>query len=356
MTENNIIIIIGSNKMNNFVIKHSLGNEYILLSEDSYDDAKNKIDGIYEKICAVFCCDYALNNETISFVKDFQNDGYSETIPLIMIIPKEQAELNARKCYSIGFCEIIELPFDPFYFKAKIDAIKRLYSHSSKKADALQKSKDSSDVVINILSTVFEFIQFEPPAHITRVKGLTSLLATTLADAFPQYNLDDDVIKYISKASAIHDIGKAKISPNILFKAGKLTNEEFDIMRTHTVKGAEVLEEFGLDNSHPFYKHAFDICKYHHERWDGKGYPFHLENNQIPISAQIVSIVDVYDSMISDKVYKAAIPYEKALFMIRDGQCGIFPPDIIESFNLCEEKFRSYLEESLNVKIVHETK
>lgn len=352
MTGKNTVLLIGSNKMNSFVVKQALSDSFNMLEIKEYGEAMSKINGLFSRLAVVICCGEKLTDEMDGFISSFIKSGYAVSVPVIVMMPNEEFELSSRKCYELGASEIVELPFDPYYLKSKIQALQKLYTGA-----VLNDSDDGNglsqrtDVIINILSSVFEFIQFEPSTHITRVKGLTNIIAVTFADLFPEYGLEDDDIKYISQASAMHDIGKAAIPTNILFKAGKLTGEEFAIMKTHTVKCEEILLNFGLDHSHKFFSYAFDICKYHHERWDGNGYPDRLEGEQIPVAAQIVSIVDVYDALISERVYKAAIPYDKSLSMIREGQCGMFPPKVIKAFNTSEKSFRSYLEDALHVKI-----
>ena len=137
----------------------------------------------------------------------------------------------------------------------------------------------------------------------------------------------------------LHDIGKIGIPDSILLKPGKLTEEEFETMKTHTTIGCDMLKKFKKEEDNEFYRYCYDICRYHHERWDGNGYPDHLAGDEIPIWAQVVSIVDVYDALISERVYKAAFPHTVAYEMIQNGECGQFSPDILECFELANEDF-----------------
>lgn len=345
------LMYIGTDKMNKFVVKQALGKGYSLIHIESYIEAMSKISALIGRVSAILCCSDDLTIEMQMFAEDCVNKDYVSSVPLIALMPDKVCEERARDAYKSGFTEVLAMPFDPFYLKTKIDALCRIYSKSSGGTKDNDLADQRTNVIINILADVFTFIQFEPADHIKRSKELTQILTIQFADMFPEYGLNDDDIDYITKASALHDIGKAAIPTNILFKAGKLTNEEFDIMKEHTIKGEQLLMNFGLDRSHKFFNYAFDICKYHHERWDGNGYPDHLKGEQIPVAAQIYSLIDVYNALIAERVYKAAIPYEKALTMIREGQCGVFPPKVIEAFNACEEKSRNYLEKSLRIRI-----
>ena len=165
-----------------------------------------------------------------------------------------------------------------------------------------------------------------------------------MAKYFPKYGLTPVQIDQIARASALHDIGKIGIPDAILMKPGRLTPEEFELMKTHTTIGCEILESFHKSSDDEFYKYCYDICRYHHERWDGKGYPDHLAGEEIPISAHIVAIADVYEALVSERVYKSAYSSEAAYDMILNGECGQFSPDVIECFELAREDFFNIVE------------
>ena len=162
---------------------------------------------------------------------------------------------------------------------------------------------------------------------------ITKILLNCLVKFFPQYNLTKEQIDLIVNASALHDLGKIAISDSILLKPGKLTDKEFEDMKKHSIYGCELLENFKQDESE-FYRYCYDIGRYHHERYDGKGYPDGLVGDEIPIWAQIVSIVDVFDALISKRVYKMPYATDEAVRMINDGECGTFSPIILECFEL----------------------
>ena len=318
----------------------------------SYMEAVSKTSALIGRVSAVICCDESFTNEMRVYGDDFVTKKYSETVPLIAMLPREVVEDSAAAVYLGGYNEIIEMPYDPTYLRTKMKAITDIYAKAEKSGGGdSEELEKRTKMLINVLSNCFTFIQFESADHIIRSKDLTHIIAETFADMFPEYGLSQQDADYIGDAAALHDIGKALIPPSILFKAGKLTDDEFLTMKQHTVKGVELLNRFGLDNSHKFFTYAFEIAKYHHERWDGKGYPDRLEGDQIPVAAQIYSIIDVYNALIAERVYKSAIPYDQALAMIREGKTGVFPPKVLSAFNESEPKMRAYLEKSLNMRI-----
>ena len=148
--------------------------------------------------------------------------------------------------------------------------------------------------------------------------------------------------KFISdvvRSAPLHDVGKINISDRILNKPGKLTDEEFEIMKTHTVKGCEILNKMPGDWDKTYMRISMEICRHHHEKYDGKGYPDRLAGDMIPISAQIVSVADCYDALVSKRVYKDAYSCEQAFDMIYNGECGVFSPKLMDSFTRCKDQF-----------------
>ena len=186
--------------------------------------------------------------------------------------------------------------------------------------------------MIDILGTVVEYRNLESGQHIERVKGYTKLLAEQLMKDYPEYGLTSDKVSVITSASALHDIGKIAIPDAILMKPGKLTQEEFEYMKSHTTKGGEILNSIKNVWDEEYGKVSYEICRHHHERYDGRGYPDGLKGEQIPLSAQIVSIADVYDALVNERVYKSAFSKEKAFQMIVTGECGVFSPKLLDCF------------------------
>ena len=207
-----------------------------------------------------------------------------------------------------------------------------------------RKIRENNEFMIDALSSVVEFRSLETGEHIRRIKYFTRIMLKYLMKYFPKYNMTPELLDEIARASALHDIGKIGIPDAILLKPGRLTPEEFEIMKTHTTIGCDILEKFKDNQDSAFYRHCYDIVRYHHERWDGNGYPDHLAGDEIPISAQIVAIADVYDALVSTRVYKSAYANNIAYDMIMNGECGQFSPDVLECFALAKEDFFNIVE------------
>ncbi|WP_180270707.1 HD domain-containing phosphohydrolase [Sporanaerobium hydrogeniformans] len=202
-----------------------------------------------------------------------------------------------------------------------------------------EKLKTLNIAIIDNLADIVEFRDLESGQHIKRIKRFTYILAKKVTELYPEYKIDEEKIDLLCNASALHDIGKIGISDSILLKPGKLTKEEFEEMKTHTIIGDNLVLRI-LENYDKYLaKIGHEICRYHHERFDGRGYPDGLKGDAIPICAQIVGIVDVYDALIEKRVYKEAFSHERAIQMINDGECGIFSPKLLHCLNLVEDEF-----------------
>lgn len=196
-----------------------------------------------------------------------------------------------------------------------------------------EQLQNTIEFLVSVLSSIAEFRDFESGEHVQRIQKYTQIMLHQLMETCPEYGLTKKDIRLIVQASALHDIGKIAIPDNILMKPSKLTREEFAEIKKHTLYGCEILQKF-VKKEDQFFRYCYDICRYHHERWDGNGYPEGLKGERIPIWAQVVSIADVYDALVNKKVYKGAFDRQKAEQMIINGKCGVFNPKIIECFRL----------------------
>lgn len=280
--------------------------------------------------------------------------GLIEQLPVILIT-SETIRDSEDRAYSYGIADVIHKPFYPDIVKRRAQNIMDLYQHKANMERKLKeqeeailakekKIQENNEFLISALSSVVEFRSSETGEHIRRIKYFTRILLKYLAKYFPKYGITDAQINEIARASALHDIGKIGIPDSILLKPGKLTDEEFETMKTHTTIGCDMLKKFKKEEDNEFYRYCYDICRYHHERWDGNGYPDHLAGDDIPISAQIVAVADVYDALISPRVYKSAYASNEAFDMILNGECGLFSPDIMECFSYAKEDFFNIVE------------
>ena len=200
--------------------------------------------------------------------------------------------------------------------------------------------RSSNESMVDVLSTIIEYRSVETGNHVMRIRQYTKALLSKVMETYPEYNLTPEDISSIVSASSLHDIGKISIPDSILNKPGKLTNEEFEIMKGHTTSGAEILKNLNEVGDRKYLRYAYNICLYHHERWDGRGYPTGISGDEIPICAQVVGVADVYDALTSDRVYKKAYSHTKALNMIINGDCGEFSPKVLECLKKVRDQFR----------------
>lgn len=201
--------------------------------------------------------------------------------------------------------------------------------------------------VIDVLSSLVESRDLESGNHIHRIKNVTEILLKEVQRSYPEYGLDEEQIEIIVAASSMHDIGKIAIPDMILLKPGKLTEEEFELMKTHTTRGAEIINSASMIQDKRYYQYCYDICLHHHERFDGRGYPEHLAGDNISIAAQVVSIADVYDALVSKRCYKDAYSEEETVHMILDGECGCFNPKLLDCLQKSRQKLKALYRQTL---------
>ena len=230
----------------------------------------------------------------------------------------------------------------PIYLVIRMD-VTELKDAQQQLIEEQRQYRNYTEGIIDTLSNLVEFRDLDSGEHIKRTKTLTKILLKKVREKKAGISLSDESIDKISNAAAMHDVGKIVISDTILNKPGRLTREEFEEMKKHTVKGYEILKTLNLSQDEEQRRYSLDISRYHHERWDGNGYPDHLKGEEIPIWSQVVSVVDVYDALVSPRVYKSAYSHEKALEMILNGECGCFNPDLLdclkESVELLEKEY-----------------
>ncbi len=272
-----------------------------------------------------------------------------QSTPVIMISADGSAE-NIDRAYDLGATDYITRPFDEKTVRYRVRNTIRLYAKQQVLEDMvteqIMEKERSNFQMVEILSNVVEFRNGESGLHVRHVRVFTDVLLHSVRRHCPEYGLTSAQIAVIANASALHDVGKISIDEKILNKPGRLTPEEFDIMKTHTVIGARMLEETPgrIEDNDGFLRVARDICRWHHERWDGRGYPDGLQGEEIPIAAQVVALADVYDALTAVRVYKDPYPPEQALQMILNGECGAFNPVLLECLVECADRLNRELE------------
>ena len=266
-----------------------------------------------------------------------------EDIPVIMI-SSDDSEKNIRRAYELGVSDYISRPFDAKVVYQRVFNTIKLYAKQRRLitlvTDQIYEKEKNSRMMVSILSQIVEFRNGESGLHVRHINILTEMLLDRLMQKTGRYHLNWNEQYLITLASSLHDIGKIGIDEKILNKPGRLTAEEFEEMKKHTVIGEEILRSLELYQNELLVKVAREICRWHHERYDGRGYPDGLKGEEIPISAQVVSLADVYDALVSDRVYKKAYSHEKAIQMILNGECGVFNPLLLECLLDIEDKIR----------------
>lgn len=263
-------------------------------------------------------------------------------IPVVLITGDGNKEIHYR-AYDKGASDVIIKPFDSKIVRKRVDNIIDLYYHKNDLEMLLDEKiqeikvqnnelKKMNERIIDALATIVEFRNLESGLHIQRVREFTRIILEALAELYPEYEMTAEKINLIEKASMLHDVGKIAIPDSILLKPAKLTQEEFEIMKWHTTKGGDIVDHVYDIGDEQFMECCRVIAQSHHERYDGKGYPDQMKGEEIPIAAQVVSLTDAYDALISERVYKQAYSYEKAYQMIMGGECGAYNPKILKCF------------------------
>lgn len=279
----------------------------------------------------------------IEVLREMDKNRMLTRIP-VFIITAAESEKMLIDAYHMGAVDVISKPFMMNFLKCRVGSIIELYRHRNNLEAVVQEQvarlSHMNQSLVETLATVIEFRDCESGQHVKRICGLTDILMTTVSDMFPEYYLERAEIDKIVTASVLHDVGKISIPDGILNKPGRLTPEEFEIMKLHTVKGSDMLRKMPSIMDEDIYNYSYDICRHHHERWDGKGYPDGLAGDGISIWSQVVAVADVYDALTSDRVYKNAVSHEKAVEMIYNNECGVFNPKVLTAFDCSLEEIR----------------
>ena len=282
--------------------------------------------------------------EVLAYINKYH---WNDTFAVIMI-SADDSPANIKRAYDLGAFDYISRPFDSTIVQRRISNTMFLYARQQRLekiiAEQFQEQETNNKLMISILSHIVEFRNGESGLHILHVNTITKYLLKQLIQLTDQYPLSKADISLISTASALHDIGKISISDSILNKPGRLTAEEFEVIKTHSMVGANMLLDLPIEQQEtPLVKVASEICRWHHERYDGNGYPDGLKGEEIPIAAQVVALADAYDALISERCYKKAYSHDEALRMILEGQCGAFNPALL----LCLQEIADTLESEL---------
>lgn len=345
----NTLLIVDDMEINRVILRTLFEQEYNLLEAENGEQALMMLSQYQDTLAAMLLDVVMPVKDGYAVMADMNKTGLINKIPVIIITSEDTFEIEVR-AFDLGASDIIMKPFEPHVVKRRVQNAVELNLHREHLEELVEnqaaKLRESTDILMDALSSVIEHRSVESGQHILRIRMFTKILLEDIMRSYPEYDLNERIINIIASASALHDIGKISIPDAILNKPGPLTKEEFDIMKTHSIKGCEILAGLDRMDDKEYLRFAYNICRYHHERWDGKGYPDGLKGDSIPICAQAVSIADAYDALTTDRVYKKAFPPEKAYAMILNGECGAFSPKLLECFKSIREQFamlsRSY--------------
>ena len=332
MNKRQKILIVDDAKFNRDILKGFLGEIYDYLEAENGNQAIQMIgENIGIDLMLLDINMPQMNGfEVLEIMK--RSQCIAET-PVIMI-SSEDAVDTMRKAYELGITDYITRPFDSVIVKKRVQNTLGLYMNQKHLInvvyDQVYEKEENNNIMIQIMSNILGSRNSESREHILHIKIATEMMLRQLVKVTDAYPLTEADIALITTASSLHDIGKIRIPEEILNKPGRLTDEKFQIMKTHSELGAAIIKDMDFPQDHRLVHTAWEICRWHHERWDGKGYPDGLKGEEIPICAQVVSIVDVYDALTSERCYKKAFDHDTAIQMILDGQCGQFNPILLK--------------------------
>ncbi len=337
---NKKILIVDDSEINRAILSDMLSSEYEILEAEHGMEAAAILHSQEQEISLMLLDIVMPVMDGFETLEMMNKNGWIRSVPVIMI-STENNPAYVERAYDLGVQDFIGRPFDERIVRRRVVNTMLLFAKQKELSymvteQMIEKESDNR-LMIDVLSNIVEFRNGESGMHVVHIRILTELFLKRLMEKTDRYDISKKNIPLICNASALHDIGKITISSKILNKPGRLTDEEFKVMKTHTIEGAKILQGMQRHEDEPLVQLAYQICRWHHERYDGRGYPDGLKGEEIPIAAQVVALADVYDALTSKRVYKDAFPHEKAVHMIMNGECGTFNPLLLECLEDLED-------------------
>ena len=341
------ILLVDDSEMNRLILTEILQGDYRILNAKDGRECMNALQTEAGNLALVLLDINMPVMDGFEVLKAMNTNHTIEDIPVIMI-SSDDSDAAIRKSYELGASDYVNRPFDARIVYRRVTNTIKLYAKQRRLvqmvSDQIRARENNTDMLVGVLSHIVEFRNGESGAHVRHIRIITEMLLHRLLEISSNYSISAEQQDMIPLASALHDIGKIGIDEKILNKPGKLTPEEFEVIKTHSMLGAKMLHDQDEFSEQPLLQTAYEIARWHHERWDGRGYPDGLKGDEIPISAQLVSLADVYDALTSDRCYKKAYPHEKAVQMILNGECGTFNPLLMQ----CLTDMQAELKEELH--------
>ncbi|RHR08074.1 response regulator [Pseudoflavonifractor sp. AF19-9AC] len=343
------ILIVDDEAINRAILSNIFGPEYEILEAEDGQEGLDRIEEHSDRLSAILLDVVMPHVNGIQVLRRLNQAGLTQSIP-VFLITADEASSTMREAYELGVMDVIFKPVVPYMVRRRVNSVVELFQARRRLGAEVERQREELLLqaqqlaemgmgMVEALSTAIEFRSDESGEHVRRIHDITCLL---LRDTPLGEGLTEAQIKLIGIGAITHDVGKISIPDAILNKPGRLTAEEFELMKTHTLRGAELLARIPQMREHAAYQYAYDIALHHHERWDGGGYPHHLVGDAIPIWTQVVSLADVYDALVSKRCYKDALAAETARDMILEGQCGTFNPKLLECFRQVEPRLRQF--------------
>ena len=333
LQEKTQILLVDDSKMNRMLLREILGDGYHILEAENGQECLEKMQAEAGNIALVLLDINMPVMDGFEVLKAMNANHTIEDIPVIMI-SSEDSDAAIRRSYELGASDYVNRPFDARIVYRRVTNTIKLYAKQRRLvqmvSDQIRARENNTDTLVGVLSHIVEFRNGESGAHVRHIRIITEMLLHRLLEISSSYSITAEQQDLIPLASALHDIGKIGIDEKVLNKPGKLTPEEFKVIQTHSMLGAKMLHDLDQFAEQPLLQTAYEIARWHHERWDGRGYPDGLKGDEIPISAQLVSLADVYDALTSERCYKKAFSHEKAVQMILNGECGAFNPLLLQ--------------------------
>jgi len=283
------------------------------------------------------------NVDDIDHLMQATKKGTDHEIPVVAFIHSSEGTEREERAFLLGAADVILKPYSPLAVQKRVQVLIEMFVHKwnleKLVREQSEKIRNTNQVMMDTLSAIIEYRSTESGNHVLRIRRFTKILLEEVARCCPEYELTDELIDVIASASALHDIGKISIPDAILNKPGRLTPEEFEVMKTHTTVGGELVQQLAGMGEELYLRYAYNISLYHHERWGGLGYPCGLKEDEIPICAQVVGLADAFDALTTKRIYKPAYPYQNAINMILNGECGEFSPKVLECFKHVRQDF-----------------
>lgn len=340
----NTILIVDDVEMNRDILAGILESNYKIIQAENGEQALALVEDYKEELIMILLDLMMPVLSGYDVLKSLNANEYINTIP-VLIISSENSIYSERECFALGVSDFIRKPFDTNLVRSRVANVTSLYLYKQhledKVAEQTRIIRRWNTNIIDLLGNTVESRNLESGEHVQRVKGYTEILAKEVMKQCPEYGLTPSRVSVIVSASALHDVGKISIPDAILLKPGKLTDEEFEKMKEHSAIGGDFIAKVTDLWDEEYGRIGYEIARHHHEKYDGRGYPDHLVGDAIPISAQIVSVADVYDALINKRCYKDAYAKQEAFNMILEGQCGMFNPKIMACFKNVKEKFEA---------------